>query len=101
METTDFGRRAGEFAALNTQLIGLSVDDSAAQKTHAVNCGANFPILSDEGGKLSDQLGIKNERGMASRVTYVVDKEGKVREVFPQVKVDGHTDEVLAAVRKL
>jgi peroxiredoxin len=38
---------------------------------------------------------------MSSRVTYVVDKEGKVREVFPQVKVDGHTDEVLAAVRKL
>jgi len=66
-----------------------------------VSCGSNFPILSDEGGKLSDQLGIKNERGMASRVTYVVDKEGKIREMFPQVKVDGHTDEVLAAVRKL
>ncbi len=38
---------------------------------------------------------------MASRVTYVVDKEGKIRDIFPQVKVDGHTDEVLAAVRKL
>ena len=64
-------------------------------------CGSNFPLLSDQGGRLVDQLGIKNERGMASRVTYVVDKEGKVREVFPQVKVDGHTEEVLAAVRKL
>ena len=77
------------------------MDDSADQQKHAVNCGANFPILSDAGGKLSDRLGIKNERGMASRVTYVVDKEGKIREIFPQVKVDGHTDEVLAAVRKL
>ena len=66
-----------------------------------MNCGSNFPLLSDEGGKLAEQLGIKNERGMASRVTYVVDREGKVREVFPQVKVDGHTDEVLATVRKL
>ena len=77
------------------------MDESEAQQKHAVNCGSNFPILSDEGGKFSDQLGIKNERGMASRVTYVVDKDGKVREIFPQVKVDGHTDEVLAAVRKL
>ena len=66
-----------------------------------MNCGSNFPLLSDEGGKLAEQLGIKNERGMSSRVTYVVDKEGKIREIFPQVKVDGHTDEVLAAVRKL
>src|SRR3954453_11276587 len=101
METTDFGRRAGEFAALDTEIIGVSVDPSEEQKKHAVNCGSGFPLMSDAGGALSEQLGIKNERGMSSRVTYVVDKEGKVREVFPQVKVDGHTDEVLAAVRKL
>ena len=48
-----------------------------------------------------EQLGIKSERGTAQRVTYVVDKEGKVRQIFPQVKVDGHTDEVLGAVRSL
>ncbi len=77
------------------------MDPSSEQQKHAVNCGANFPLLSDEGGKLAEQLGIKNERGMAARTTYVVDKEGKVRQVFPSVKVDGHTDEVLAAVRKL
>ena len=101
METTDFGRRAGEFAALNTQLIGISVDDSAAQQKHAVACGSGFPLLSDAGGQLSEQLGIKSERGSSKRVTYVVDKEGKIRDIFPDVKVDGHTDEVLGAVRKL
>ena len=77
------------------------MDESEAQQKHAVACGSNFPLLSDAGGKLAEQLGIKNERGMSNRVTYLVDKEGKVREVFPQVKVDGHTDEVLAAVRQL
>ena len=64
-------------------------------------CGANFPLLSDAGGQLAEQLGIKSERGTAKRVTYVVDKERKVREIFPEVKVDGHADEVLAAVRQL
>jgi peroxiredoxin len=38
---------------------------------------------------------------MAKRTTYVVDKAGKVRNIFTDVKVDGHTDEVLAAVRNL
>jgi peroxiredoxin Q/BCP len=77
------------------------VDDPSANQKHAVNCGSGFPLLSDEGGKLVDTLGIKNDRGMAKRTTYVVDKEGKVRDVFNDVKVDGHTDQVLAAVRKL
>ena len=58
-------------------------------------------MLSDAGGQLAEQLGIKNERGMAKRVTYVLDREGKVRQIFPDVKVDGHTEEVLAAVRSL
>jgi thioredoxin-dependent peroxiredoxin len=101
METTDFGRRAGEFDRLDTQVIGVSVDDPSANQKHAVACGSGFPLLSDEGGQLVDQLGIKSERGTAKRVTYVVDKNGKIRDIFPDVKVDGHTDEVLAAVRKL
>ena len=101
METTDFGRRAGEFDRLDTQLIGVSVDEPGANQKHAVACGSGFPLLSDEGGKLIDKLDIKSERGTAKRTTYVVDKEGKVRDIFNDVKVDGHTDQVLAAVRKL
>jgi peroxiredoxin Q/BCP len=66
-----------------------------------VACGSNFPLLSDDGGRLIDELGIKNDRGMAKRTTYVVDKQGKIRQIFNDVKVDGHTDEVLAAVRTL
>lgn len=66
-----------------------------------MTCGSNFPILSDAKGTLIDQLGIRNERGSAKRVTYVVDKHGTIRELFPEVKVDGHTEEVLAAVRQL
>src|SRR3954451_18633453 len=101
METTDFGRRAGEFDRLDTQLIGVSVDERGANQKHAGACGSGFPLLSDEAAQLIDQLGIKNDRGMAKRVTYVVDKDGKIRDIFNDVKVDGHTDQVLAAVRKL
>ena len=77
------------------------MDDPAEQQKHAVVCGANFPLLSDAGGRLVEQLGIKSERGTARRTTYVVDKEGRIRRIFPDVKVDGHTEEVLAAVREL
>jgi peroxiredoxin Q/BCP len=33
------------------------------------------------------------------RTTYLIDGEGKIRKVFPKVKVDGHAQEILAALR--
>jgi peroxiredoxin Q/BCP len=77
------------------------VDAVEAQKKHAITCAADFPILSDADKSLTTQLGILNERGMASRTTYVLDSTGTVRKVFNGVTVDGHVDQVLNAVKEL
>ena len=100
-ETTEFGSRRGEFDALNTKIVGISIDPVEAQKTHADHCGATFPILSDEGGMLIEQLGIKRDSGSAMRTTYILGADGMVKSVFNEVKVDGHVDEVLEAVKAL
>lgn len=101
-ETTEFSARSAEFDALNTKIVGMSVDDSSAQKEHAIHCAASFPIVSDDGGKLTRQLGILNEeRGNSKRTTYILDKTGNVREVFENVEVDGHIDQVLDALKKI
>jgi peroxiredoxin Q/BCP len=100
-ETTEFGARRGEFDALHTKIVGVSVDAVDAQKKHAIQCAANFPVLSDEDKALTTQLGILNERGMAQRTTYLIDSKGTVRNVFPSVTVDGHVDQVLEAVKGL
>ena len=100
-ETTEFGARRGELDALKTKVVGVSVDDVTLQKEHAMQCAANFPLLCDEDKSLTTQLGILNERGMASRTTYLLDGSGVVRKVFNGVSVDGHVDEVLQAVKDL
>jgi len=100
-ETTEFAARMDEFTDRNTEILGLSVDDSELQKTHAIQCAASFPILSDRGGKLIAELGIANERGSAKRTTYIVDAQRNIKRVFTEVKVDGHVDEVLEAVKGL
>ena len=98
-ETTEFGARRGEFDAVNAKIVGISVDPVTAQQEHAAHCGANFPILSDLGGKLIDQLGIKRDTGSAMRTTYIIGTDGKVNKVFEGVTVDGHVDQVLDAVK--
>jgi peroxiredoxin len=77
------------------------VDKVEAQKKHAINCAATFPILSDVEKTLTSELGILRDTGTAARTTYVIDGSGTVRRVFSGVTVDGHVDEVLRAVREL
>ena len=79
--------------------MGVSVDKVEDQKKHAINCAANYPVLSDESTALTSELGILSERGTAMRTTYLLDKTGTVRKVFENVKVDGHVDEVLEAAK--
>jgi peroxiredoxin Q/BCP len=100
-ETTEFGERQAELAALNARVVGVSVDDVALQGEHAIQCAANFPLLSDEDKALTTELGILNERGMSSRTTYVIGRDGLVSTVFEGVTVDGHVDAVLSALRAL
>lgn len=100
-ETTEFGVRYQEFADLNTLVVGISADNVNQQKTHAVTCHAGYPLLSDAGSALIKQLGIANDNGNAKRTTFVVNGAGAISKVFEAVKVDGHVDEVLAAVKEL
>lgn len=100
-ETTEFGARAHEFEAINTKIVGVSVDEPDLQKEHAIQCAANFPLLCDTDKALTTELGILNERGMSARTTYLLDGSGTVRQVFEGVPVDGHVDEVLAAAKAL
>lgn len=100
-ETTEFSERRGEFDALNTMIVGVSVDDVALQKEHAIQCAANFPLLCDEDQSFTTKLGILSERGTAMRTTFLVGQDGNVREVFEGVAVDGHVDQVLEAVKQI
>jgi thioredoxin-dependent peroxiredoxin len=100
-ETTEFGVRREEFDAIDTRIVGVSVDDPALQKEHAIQCAANFPLLSDTDKHLTEELGILNERGQSTLTTYLVDKSGTIAKVFDTVTVDGHVDEVLAAAKAL
>jgi len=63
-------------------------------------------LLSDEDARISKAYGVykeKNNYGKKywgiERSTFVIDPEGKVKAIFRKVKVDGHADEVLTALK--
>ena len=66
----------------------------------------NFPLAGDTAHSMLEAYGVwqeKNLYGQKSmgivRTTYLIDGEGKIRKVFPKVKVEGHAREILAALK--
>ena len=71
-----------KFEAANTQVVGISVDSQFANKEFAKQLGVTYPLLSDFQRTVSKEYGILNEqRGFASRTTFVVDKQGIIQHI--------------------
>ncbi len=80
-------------------IVGVSTDAPDAHRGFAQHHSLPFGLLADRQGWLANAFGLRVNGGYAPRVTFVIGRDGKVARVFPEVRVDGHADEVLAAVR--
>ena len=86
-------------------MIGISKDSPAAQKKFKEKHQLPFPLLSDADTKVQQAWGVWKEKNMygkkvmgTERTTVVVGPDGKVEQVFPKVKVDGHVADVLGSL---
>jgi peroxiredoxin Q/BCP len=82
-------------------VVGVSTDEPATHARFAQEHELPFPLLSDPDGRVLRLYGVPSLLGMAARVTYVVDAEGRIARVFPDVDPAVHVDEVLAALSEL
>src|ERR1700739_1703593 len=84
----NFQQNLAKLAPADTQVLGVSMDNTFATKVFADQNGVTFPLLSDIGGKVIRQYGIYKESDQfrtkipaARRATYLIDKNGKVVEM--------------------
>ncbi len=86
-------------------MLGISKDTPAAQARFKEKYALPFPLLSDADTEVQQAWGVWKEKVMygkkvmgTERTTVVVGPDGKVEQVFPKVKVDGHVANVLAGL---
>jgi peroxiredoxin Q/BCP len=86
-------------------VLGVSADSVASHQKFSQKYDFNFPLLSDESKAMIQAYGVWKEKSMygrkymgIERTTVLIDKNGLIAQVFPKVKVDGHYEEVLAAL---
>jgi peroxiredoxin Q/BCP len=90
-----------EFAKLDTVVLGISTDKLDAQEKFTDKEKLNFPLLADADKKVAKEYGVLNpERGFANRATFVIDKKGVVRKIYPKADADKNPQEVLDYVRE-
>jgi peroxiredoxin (alkyl hydroperoxide reductase subunit C) len=77
-----FQQQLKTLEAADTQVLGVSMDSPFANKAWAQQIGVTFPLLSDMGGDVTKEYGVYEPKYKAARrITYVIDKDGKVVEM--------------------
>jgi len=107
-EGKDFSERINDFKAQDTEIFGVSKDSMKRHENFKAKQEFPFELISDESGEICEQFGVwqlkktfgKEYMGIV-RSTFLIDKEGVVQKIWDKVKVKGHADEVLDAVKKL
>jgi len=96
------------FSKVKAAVIGVSRDSVEKHDKFKKKYKLNFPLVSDEDGKICEKYGTWVEKSLygrkymgIERATFLIDAKGVVRQVWHKVKVPGHIDEVLAAVKGL
>lgn len=107
-EAIDFNRLRRDFAACDTEVVGVSPDPAKRHDRFKQKHELGLTLLADESQILANAYGIWVEKSMygrkfmgIERATFLIDTQGRIARIWRKVKVAGHAEEVLAAARAL
>jgi thioredoxin-dependent peroxiredoxin len=100
-ESCDFRDSISSIQKAGAVVVGVSLDGQASHQKFIKKFSLPFPLLSDEDKTVSTAYGVYKEKSMygkkywgIERSTFIIGKDGTLKNIFRKVKVDGHVDEV-------
>jgi peroxiredoxin Q/BCP len=94
------------FNSNGAEILGVSADTLSSHKKFRDKFHLTFPLLADTDHAVAERYGVWQQKKFMGRqhmgivrTTFVIDKDGNIKAVFPNVKVEGHADKVLAALK--
>lgn len=107
-ESCSFNESLVDLQKINAQVVGISRDGVESHQRFKAKYNLSFPLLSDDSGEVCDAYGVWAEKSMygkkymgIERSTFLIDGAGKILRVWSNVKVEGHSEEILAAIKEL
>ena len=101
-EACAFRDRMADYEDAGIWVYGVSLDSPELHRRFREKHNLNFPLLTDEGGRAAEALGVLREnREVANRATFLLDPDGKIVKAYPEVSPETHADEILEDAKKL
>ncbi len=107
-EACSFRDNFDRIRAMGARVVGVSADPAPSHQKFTDKYALNFPLLSDAGNRVGRLYGVYKLKSLygrefmgIERTTFVIDRDGVVRKVFPKVRVNGHTDAVMDSLETL
>lgn len=101
-EACSFRDNMIRLVGMGVKVIGVSTDTVKRQAGFKVKHSLNFPLIADVDKTIVKLYGVQKAAiGIAKRVTFLIDREGIIRHVWPQVKVSGHVDQIITKIEEL
>ena len=104
-EACDFRDQSAEFEKHNVVVLGISNDNMESHQKFKEKHHLSFPLLSDEDASVSKMFGVYKQKNLygkkymgIERTTFVIDRTGRIAQIYPKVKVEGHIQDVLEFV---
>ena len=105
-QACDFRDHQKKFKA--TVILGVSIDSQERHQKFTEKYDLPFKLLADTDKKVVEKYGVWQKKKLYGktfmgivRTTFLIDKSGTVRKIFPKVKVKNHIEEVLAELERL
>jgi peroxiredoxin Q/BCP len=100
-EACNFRDNISKITVQNAVVLGVSVDDVESHKSFKEEQKLNFPLLADTDKEVSKKYSGLNDYGMSKRVTFVIDKNGIIKKIYPNVDVNEHYKEIIEVLGKI
>lgn len=108
IEANEFSALDDDFAALDTQVVGISRDDCLSHASFRDKYGLSVLLLADTESVACKKYGVLYDKEVdghkkvsIQRSTFVIDKSGKLRHALYAVHVHGHADEILKLIKEM
>jgi thioredoxin-dependent peroxiredoxin len=100
-ECKALAEQGDEIRKYDVAYFTASVDEAQKNKEFAESLKLDYPILSDPSKETAKAFGVLNERGMANRWTYYIDKNGKIAAIDQKVNTENHGKDIAAKLKEL
>jgi thioredoxin-dependent peroxiredoxin len=104
-QACDLRDHVREIETKGAVVLGVSPDSVESHKKFKQKFDLNFPLLSDDGHKLAEQLGVWKEKTLYgkkyfgnARTTFIIDESGNIAKILPNVKPADHAGQVLELI---